>query len=103
MERPNRLPRPAHVNFDERKADRAVDFFREHLTHTKGARYYGRPFELAKFQATDIREVFGRVDEGGNRIIREVYEEVPEEVPKKNGKSEKVAGIGLKLLVAAMV
>ena len=96
MERPNRLPRPAHVNFDEKKADRAVDFFRKYLTHTKGARYYGRPFELAKFQETDIREVFGRVDEDGNRLIREVYEEVP----KKNGKSEKLAAVGLKLLVA---
>lgn len=91
----NYLERPAHVNFDDEAADRAVNFFRDHLRHTKG-RWAGQPFILYPFQELHIREIFGRVDDEGNRIIRQVYAERP----KKNGKSEEAAGIALKLLLA---
>lgn len=90
-----RLERPAGCRFDERAADRAIAFFRDELRHTKG-RYAGAPFNPTKDQELDIREIFGRMDENGNRLIRQVFKEIP----KKNGKSEEAAGIALKLLFA---
>lgn len=70
-------------------------FFREELRHTKG-RFAGAPFIPTGDQETDIREIFGRVDERGDRVIRTVFKEIP----KKSGKSEEAAGIALKLLFA---
>lgn len=90
-----RLERPANCRFDERAADRAVRFFREELRHTKG-RWAGAPFNPTPEQELDIREIFGRVDDNGNRLIRQVFKEIP----KKNGKSEEAAGVALKLLFA---
>ena len=90
-----RLERPAGCNFDDELADRAVKFFDGHLCHTKG-QWSGKPFQLREWQKTDIREIFGRVDDDGNRLIRQAYVEVP----KKNGKSEIAAGIALKLTFA---
>jgi phage terminase large subunit-like protein len=78
------------------QADRAVSFFSTHLKHTKGRRFVGQPFDLAPWQAIDVREVFGRVNEEGYRVVRVVYIAIP----KKNGKSELGAGIALKLLFA---
>jgi phage terminase large subunit-like protein len=72
-----------------------VDFFDRHCRHTDG-RFYGQPFGLRDWQAADVREVFGRVDEDGNRVVRTWYEEIP----KKNGKSEVAAAVALKLLFA---
>lgn len=82
-------------NFDEEKADRAVRFIETYLRHTKG-RWAGANFVLAPWQREPIRHIFGRVDSNGNRVIRQVYWEVP----KKNGKSEVAAGIATKLLFA---
>jgi phage terminase large subunit-like protein len=90
-----RLERPAHIRFDERRADRAVRFFKEYLRHTDG-RFAGRPFNLQAFQEQDLREIFGRVREDGTRVIRQVYKEIP----KKQGKSEEAAGVAMKLLFA---
>lgn len=95
MQRKVRLDRPAGCLFDERQAERAVRFFREHLRHTKG-RFAGRPFALIPEQEHDIREIYGRVNPDGTRQVRLVYKEVP----KKNGKSEEAAGHALKLLFA---
>jgi phage terminase large subunit-like protein len=89
-----RIERPANCRFDERKADRAVQFFAQYLTH--GQQYVGQPFVLAPWQEIDIREVFGRVDDDGKRII----DTVVKFVPKKNGKSEEAAAIAAKLLFA---
>jgi phage terminase large subunit-like protein len=90
-----RVDRPADCNFDERRADRVVQFFGDHLTHTKG-QWAGRPFELRPWQEQDLREIFGRVNADGSRQIRQVYYEIP----KKNGKSEVAAGVALALLLA---
>jgi len=98
MSRPRRkirLERPPGTKFDEALADRAVRFFEERLTHTNG-KFAGRPFLLLPDQKHDIREVFGRVDDNGNRVIKTWFEEVP----KKNGKSAKAAGVATKLLFA---
>lgn len=90
-----RIERPADCNFDERKAQRGIDFFSNHLHHTKG-KWAGQPFIPEPFQAVDIREIYGRVDEDGNRLIRQVFKAIP----KKNGKSEEAAGHALKLTFA---
>ena len=84
-------------------ADQAVKFFTEYLTHTKG-RWAGQSFELFEWQEHRIiRPLFGILKEQpseqsprGIRRIRKVYCEIP----KKNGKSELVAGIGNKLVRA---
>ncbi len=80
--------------FCKKKADRAVKFI-ERLKHTKGI-YKGQPFKLLPFQKKIIRDIFGNVDENGNRIIRTVYIELP----RKNGKSAIAAAIALYLLFA---
>ncbi len=91
-----RLDRPASCRFDEQAARRAVRFFREELRHTKGRRHAGKPFGLTPEQEHDLREIFGRMDADGNRLIRQVFKAVP----KKNGKSEEAAGVANKLLFA---
>lgn len=87
---------PDGYRFDKAAADRASEFFPQYLRHTKGRRFYGKPFHLLPFQRQDIREVFGRVDDEGNRAVR-IYTKF---IPKKNGKSEEAAGIAAKLLFA---
>jgi phage terminase large subunit-like protein len=77
------------VMFSEAHAARAVAFF-ENLKHTKG-RFYGEPFVLLPWQKSIIRDVYGTVNAQGKRTIKYVYLEVP----KKNGKSEIVAGASL--------
>lgn len=80
--------------YDSAKADRTVKFFNQ-LKHTKSP-WKGVPFELLNWQDEIIREVFGTVKENGYRQYNKAYVEVP----KKNGKSELAAGIGLYLLSA---
>lgn len=75
--------------FDEARANRAVRFY-ESLKHTKG-RFYGQAFTLLPWQKQIVRDVYGTVNERGVRQYKYVYLEVP----KKNGKSEMVAGAAL--------
>ena len=75
--------------FREPYASRAIRFY-ENLKHTKG-RFYGKPFKLLPWQETIIANVYGTVNEAGVRQYKYIYIEVP----KKNGKSEMVAGAGL--------
>ena len=69
--------------FSEERADRAVKFIEGYLRHSKG-QFAGQPF----------REIFGRVNDDGNRQVRQVYWEIP----KKNGKSQIAAGVALTML-----
>lgn len=82
--------------YDEAAAQRAVDFFRLFLVHSKGE-WAGQPFELADWQADDIiRPLFGwkRMD-GTRRYTRcDVW------VPRKNGKSTLGAGVMNYLTIA---
>lgn len=80
--------------FDEEAAQIALDFFEE-LRFTKG-KWKGKPFSLELWQAFIIANLFGwkRVDDG-NRRFTESYVEIP----KKNGKTELAAGVGLYMLV----
>lgn len=81
--------------FDVAAADDACDFFPRFLTHTKGE-WDGQPFKLAGWQAREIiRPAFGwkrKADD--TRRYRIIYVEVP----RKNGKSQLAAGVGLYLL-----
>jgi phage terminase large subunit-like protein len=81
--------------FDESKANRAIRFFERVLRHTKG-RFAGKDFLLLPWQHQVISDIFGTVDDDGNRVFQTGYIEVP----KKNGKSELAAGIALFALVA---
>ena len=81
-------------HYDKAKADRAVMFI-ENLRHTKG-KWAGKRFWLLPWQERIIRDVFGIVDDNGNRQFRTAYVEIP----KKNGKSELAAAVALYLLYA---
>ncbi len=80
--------------YDGNKADRAVKFI-ENLRHTKG-KWSGQLFKLFDWQEQIVRDIFGIVDEYGNRQFRTVFVEIG----KKNGKSELAAAIALYLLYA---
>jgi len=71
----------------------AVEFFKDFLRHTKDP-YAGLPFELRDWQEKILRDVFGTLNPDGTRQYRTVYEEIP----RKNGKTEKAAGVALYML-----
>lgn len=91
--KPSRFMLPT-CHYDKAKADRAVRFI-ENLRHTKG-KWAGKRFWLLPWQEQIIRDVFGIVDERGNRQFRTAYVEIG----KKNGKSELAAAVALYLLFA---
>lgn len=77
--------------FDDKAADAAVRFFNTRLRLTEGE-WAGRPFQLEAWQEDDIvRPLFGWKREDGTRRYRRCYVWVP----RKNGKTELAAGIGL--------
>lgn len=76
-------------------AQKAIDFINE-LKHTKG-KWAGTKFNLRDWQINDIiKPIFGTLNHDEKRKIRTVYVALP----RKNGKSEIAAGIGLYLLFA---
>jgi phage terminase large subunit-like protein len=76
------------VAFYQQHADIACNFFEKILKHTADE-WYGRPFILCPWQEEALTQIFGNLDADGNRIIEQVYLEVP----KKTGKTEFVAGV----------
>jgi len=80
--------------FDDAAAQRAIDFFAQCLTHIEGE-LAGRPFLLEPWQRGIIANLFGwrRKDRFGRERRR--YREALIFVPRKNGKTPLVAGIGL--------
>lgn len=80
--------------YSEQEARKAIAFI-EALKHTKGI-WRGVNFELLPWQRQIIGDVFGTLKSNGYRQYNTAYVEVP----KKNGKSEIAAGVGLKLLCA---
>ena len=80
--------------YSTQQADIAVNFFEKVLKTTQD-QWAGRPFFLAPWEEEAVREIFGRVDDNGNRIIKQVYLEVP----KKSGKTEFCAGLVLLTLL----
>ena len=81
--------------FDEAEASRVVRAFPALFRHHKGE-WAGRAFELEAWQQFLVAQVFGWRAKDGRRRFRKAYVEVP----RKNGKSQIAAGVGLLLLCA---
>lgn len=77
---------------DEKKALKHIEFM-QLLRHTGD--FYGRPFVLLPWEHEVIWDFYGTVNERGLRQYHYGYLEIP----KKNGKTEVVAGLGLDHLV----
>ena len=74
--------------FSQQHADVACNFFEKILKHTADE-WYGTPFLLCPWQEEALVNIFGNLDSEGNRLIEQVYLEVP----KKTGKTEWAAGV----------
>lgn len=85
--------------FDDAAAERACDFIGR-LRHVKGP-LAGSTITLEPFQSFSLACVFGwkRLSGDPGRIDSRRFTTVYEEVARKNAKSTKVAGVGLKMLV----
>ncbi|NYT76544.1 terminase large subunit [Alcaligenaceae bacterium] len=77
--------------FSDEHAQHALESFL-FLRHSKGE-WAGKPFELSPWQQFWIALAFGWLRQDGSRRFREVWQEVP----RKNGKSTMLAGIGIYL------
>lgn len=76
--------------FDADAAQQAIAFFSE-LRHYKG-QFAGKSFALHPSQQFTIGSVYGwKMHKGGPRRFRYYYEEIP----RKNGKTTKAAGVGI--------
>ena len=71
-----------------------IGFYPRFLRHSKGE-WSRQPVELAPWQKFVIGSVFGWKRADGTRRFRSVYEEIA----RKNGKSTKLAGVGIDMLV----
>src|SRR5436190_21009156 len=91
-----RGPWDAPYYFDRKAARAAVEFFPKYLRLTL-SEWARKPFVLAPWQAKHTAQIFGwkRRSDGKRR-----YRRVRGFIPKKNGKTEWFAGIGLMLCVA---
>ena len=81
--------------WDEHAANRVVEFIERFCRHHKGE-WAGQPFRLEPWQREIVRTIFGWRRPDGTRRFRTAYVEVP----RKNGKTELAAAVGLYLLVA---
>lgn len=80
------------MRHDKERALEVIEFV-QMLKHTGD--FYGEPFTLLDWQHETLWDVYGTVKDDGYRQYRYAYLEVP----KKNGKTELVAGLGLNHLV----
>jgi phage terminase large subunit-like protein len=80
--------------FSQPHADAACNFFERVLRHTADE-WYGKPFLLTPWQEEGLTQIFGQLDDDGNRLVKMGYFEVP----KKAGKTEWAAGIILFVLI----
>lgn len=78
--------------YNEKRANEPVEFIQLlHLTDD----FYGRPFVLQDWEKDVIRNVYGTLNERGYRQYSYAYLEIP----KKNGKTTLIGGLGLYHLV----
>ena len=82
------------MGFSIEHATAACNFFERVLRHSADE-WYGKPFLLAPWEEEAVSNIFGNIDERGNRIADMAYLEVP----KKAGKSEFAAGLALLVLL----
>lgn len=81
------------MSFNIKKAEKVKDFIEKYCTYSSGE-WAGKPFRLLPWQWDDlIKPLFGTMHDG-HRQYRTAYVEIP----KKNGKTELVAAIGLYML-----
>ncbi len=80
--------------FDPDIAQSAIDFIETYLTFSRGSSA-GKPFHLERWQAAIVANLYGwqRKDDVGETVRR--YRESFVGIPRKNGKTELVAGLGL--------
>jgi phage terminase large subunit-like protein len=71
-----------------------IGFIERALTLSVGE-WAGKPFKLQEWQKEILRAIFLPLDKNGNRVVRQVYLEVP----RKSGKSTLASAIALWLLV----
>ena len=81
--------------FENETAMRAVRFFSLFLKHHTG-KWSGQPFHLSDWQISIVANMFGWIRPDGTRRFRHSLIELP----RKSGKSNLVAGLGLYCLVA---
>lgn len=74
--------------YDEKRANEPVDFI-QLLRLTDD--FYGQPFALQLWEAEIIQDVYGTLNDKGYRQYSYAYLEIP----KKNGKTTLIAGLGL--------
>jgi phage terminase large subunit-like protein len=77
------------MHHDPESALLAIDFIQSLKLTTDP--FYGKQFDLLKWQHDIMWDVYGTKDDRGRRQYKYVYLEVP----KKNGKTELIAGAGL--------
>ena len=82
------------LRFDVQAAQHRIAFYPQFLRHSKGE-WARKPVTLSSWQKFVVGSVFGWKRADGTRRFRYVYEELP----RKNGKSTKLAGVGLDMLV----
>jgi len=90
------IKNPGRYIFDERKANKPIEFIERFCKHSKGE-WAGKPVKLELFQKAYISALFGFIDkETGLRRFREslFY------CGRKNGKSIMLAGIALYMMIA---
>lgn len=78
--------------FSEERALKAINFIKL-LRHTKGE-FAQQPFNMLPFQEEIIRDLIGTLNDDGNRQYRESFIFLP----RKNGKTELIAGLVLYFL-----
>lgn len=83
------------ATFDAAAAAAAVAWIETYCKHTEG-RWYGQPFTLSPWERFVTENLFGWKRPDGRRVYREAWIEIP----RKNGKSEFAAALGLLLLIA---
>lgn len=89
------IANPGQYIFDEKKANRPVEFIERLCKHSKGE-WAGQPVRLELFQKAYISALFGFVDKGtGYRRYKESFFMVA----RKNGKSTMLAGLALYMLL----
>lgn len=90
---PRAYPLLPGFRFDEELAARVVGWWRRHLSFSISD-WGGKPFVLLPWQEEAITRLFATVDEAGVRQYRHLFLGIP----KKNGKTELSAGVGLRVL-----
>lgn len=92
----NDIDNPTRFIFDERRANRPIEFIERFCKHSKGE-WAGKPLKLELFQKAYIQALFGFIDKD-TRLRK--YRESLFLVARKNGKSTMLAGIALYMLIA---